>query len=140
MAQTFKIENGDIVVSNVTGRPVTISGSDKLLQDITEFFEVEILPNGFGAGIEQLIGVLSFGGDAVFTSLADRQIRDGISEFRALQRSNSKIVRDPIERVVGVQGVQVAQDLQDPTKYYFRANIVTESGKVLTTPTIQIGG
>lgn len=138
MARTFKVQNGDIMVSAANGRPTLVEGIEKLRQDIVEFFTVSITPTGFGAGLEQLIGLISMGSHA-FTSIADKQIRDGIVEFRKLQRSNTNIPRTPDERIVGVTGVQVEQDSEDPTKYFFRANIVTESGKTFPLPVIQIG-
>lgn len=131
MSKTFKIINGDVIISNVTGRPVTITGLEKTSQDIHEFFEISIQPNGFGAGIDDLVGVLSYGGDSLIVGLLDRRIREGIAEFRTIQRSNIKIPRSADERIAGVSGIQASQDPQDPTKFYFRANVITDSGRVL---------
>jgi hypothetical protein len=128
MALTYSIKNGDIMVSAANGRPVTISGMAKTSQDISEFFTVDIQPNGFGAGIEQLIGVLSSGSS--LTGVVDRQIIDGINDLIRLQRVNAAIPRTNDELIIGVTDVQTIQDTSDATKYYFTANVVTASGKV----------
>lgn len=127
MATTFKIKNGDIVMSNVSGRPTLITASEKVKQDIVEFFTIQILPSGFGAGLEQLIGVVPLG-DAIFVSMADKMITEGLDAFRSLQRSDLNITRSAEERIIGATSIHVSQDPTDPTKYRFRANIITESG------------
>lgn len=128
MAQTFKIRDGDILMNSSTGKCIMVTGTDKLKQDLNEFFTVHIQPSGFGAGIEQLIGIVPISSE-IFAGLADRQIRDGILELRNLQRSDATIPRTTDERILGVTNVQVEADHQDPTKYFFRVNVLTESGK-----------
>lgn len=127
MSKTLKISNGDIVISSVTGRPVTISGIDKLKQDIIEFFTIYIQPSGFGSGLEQLIGATDT--SDMIVSMADRQIRMGIEEFINIQRSDVTTYRSSDEKILGVTFINVQKDSEDPTKYYFIVNIVTESGK-----------
>lgn len=100
----------------------------KLRQDINEFFTINVQPNGFGAGIEQLIGLLELGQDT-FTTMADRQIRDGIISLIRLQQSDQRITRTPAETVVGVSGILIDKDPADPTKIYFRVNFNTADGR-----------
>jgi hypothetical protein len=130
MAQTFKVVDGDIVISGATGRPTLISGATKLRQDIKEFFTVDILPNGFGSGLEQLIGVVESSPD-MFMSMGDRQIRDGLVKFINLIRGNTLIARTPAEIITNVTNIIFSVDTTDPTKFYFNANFVTQDGTTI---------
>jgi hypothetical protein len=138
MATTIKIENGDIVISSVSGRPVVISGSNKIRQELYEFFSINIQYNGFGSGLEQLIGLTTVDSN-VIASLADRQIRDGIADFIAIQKADVLTNRTPDEIIVGITQVQVQQDRQDPTKYSFFVNVLTQSGTAIPI-NISLGG
>lgn len=128
MSYTLKISNGDVVNNKASGRPDTVSDAIKLRQDIIEFFNIQVLPNGFGAGLDQLIGLTEIGAQ-VYTSMADRQIRDGLQEFISLQKSDSRIPRLPEERIVNITGLLIEQDPTDPTKYVFTVNFITEDGQ-----------
>lgn len=127
MSQTLLISDGDAVISSANGRPITISDGTKLSQDVREFFTVAVQPNGFGSGLEELVGVVELGPD-ILVSIADRQITDGLDTFISLQQSEPRIQRPTNERVVSVTDLHVDVDSQDPTKFYFRANINTEAG------------
>lgn len=128
MAKTMSIINGDIDCARSSGRPVTITGRVKLSQDLKEFFSINVQPNGLGAGIEQLIGVVEVSPGS-FVSLVDRQVRDGVAEFISLQNSDSRISRSTDEQVVSMNFFMIEQDQTDPTKYVFRANFVTQAGR-----------
>lgn len=139
MSITMKVSKGDVVINGATGRPTTVADKVKIRQDVSEFFSVEVQPSGFGAGIDQLIGLVELSPD-MFTSMTDQQIRSGIELFRSLQQIESRIPRPAGEKIVGLTFLRVEKDKDDPTKYVFMANIVTEDGvevpisKVLTTP------
>jgi len=135
MAQTFKVVDGDIVISNATGRPTFVSGAIKLSQDIKEFFTVDILPNGFGSGLEQLIGVVESSPD-MFMSMGDRQIREGLLKFVNLIRGNTLIARTPAEIIVNVTNIMFSVDNTDPTKFYFNANFVTQNGATIPVSSV----
>jgi hypothetical protein len=130
MSQTLKIESGDVVIAGSTGRPVMTIDANKIRQDLTEFFTVEVLPNGFGAGLEQLIGVVEISPD-VFVSLANRQIRDGFDTLKSLQSLDRRISRPPGERLLALSYLTVEKDPSNPTQYWVRANFVTEQGMQL---------
>jgi hypothetical protein len=140
MAQTFKITDGDISINSANGRGILISGAEKIHQDIAEFFEIEILSNGFGAGLEQLIGTVDVSPE-VFVLAIDRQIKDGLASFIKLIHRNSRTPRSSIEKIIGISNIQVSSDSTDPTKFYFQANIITEAGPLsfisdsIVTPT-----
>lgn len=127
MAQTFRIDSGDIMINAANGRPTLISGAPKLSQDIKEFFTIEIIPNGFGAGIEQLVGVVEVS-PQMFASVTDTQIRNGLATFISLIRKDPRIPRIAAEKIIGASNIQVSADPQDPTKIYFSVNILTENG------------
>ncbi len=127
MSQTFKITDGDWTASAATGKPILITGAAKLKQDIKEFFTIQVLPNGFGAGLEQLIGIVEVSQD-IFTSITDKQIREGLSTFISLIKSDPRINRTAAEKIVGMSNLKVSADPTDPTSYIFSVNIITENG------------
>ena len=124
----MKVYQGDIMVSSATGKPILITDSVKLSQDISEFFTVDVQPNGFGAGIEKLIGLVQLSED-IFVTMTERQIKDGLAQFIALQKANSNIPRSTKERIVRVTGILIQRDPSDPTAFYFRVNFVTQDGQ-----------
>lgn len=115
------------MINAANGRPTLISGAPKLSQDIKEFFTIEIIPNGFGAGIEQLVGVVEVS-PQMFASVTDTQIRNGLATFISLIRKDPRIPRIAAEKIIGASNIQVSADPQDPTKIYFSVNILTENG------------
>jgi hypothetical protein len=128
MSKTFKIESGDVSLSSATGRPITIQNESKLKQDIQEFFSIEVLPNGFGSGLEQLIGIVEIN-QAAFAGIAARQISDGMTEYINLQKSEPRIQRSIEERVIGFNNFSVEVSPNDPTKFIFRINIKSAAGR-----------
>lgn len=127
MSQTLLISNGDVVMSSANGRPITLTGRNKLSQDVQEFFTVAVQANGFGAGIEELVGTVDISTD-ILVSIADKQITDGLDVFQSLQQSDLRIPRTTDEKIFSITDLHVDVDSQDPTKFYFRANINTEAG------------
>jgi hypothetical protein len=127
MSQTFQIFKGDIITSSSNGRPILTQDAQKLRQDVQEFFTVDVQPNGWGAGIEQLVGIVELSTD-VFVSIADKQMRDGLDVFKALQNSELRIPRSLSERILSITGLQVDVSPTDPTTFFFRVNINTEGG------------
>lgn len=138
MANTLKIKNGDIMVSNHSGRPSLTTGTEKLVQDIVEFFTVNVTSYGFGAGLDELVGTVPDFQDMVI-GLATRNIRSGINRYMDLQKSDPLMPLSLDERVTGISGLKVYQDPNDPTRYYFNVNIITASGKAVPLPTIGFG-
>ena len=137
MAITFKVYDGDVVINPSSGRPSTITGLDKLRQDIYEFLSVQVLPSGFGAGLDDLVGMVSIS-STMMTSLISRQIYQGIDAFILLQ-SSDVTPRSSDERVTGVSNVIVKVDTTDPTQYYVSLNVLTESGKTLPIQPLTFG-
>lgn len=130
MAVTFLVRNGDVSISAASGRPNTLSGSAKLRQDLKEFFEIGVTPDGFGAGLTELVGIVKFD-TATFLSIAYNSIFQGLAQFRDLQRADFSTVRLDDELISTFNGIKVAQDPRDPTVILFTANINTVAGDVI---------
>jgi len=128
MSTTLKIHDGDVVISSASGRPLTVSDRSKLKQDIREFFTVNIQPNGFGAGLDELVGIM-ISDPTAMVSIAYQNVSEGLSRFAALQRENGDIIRPDIELIQSFNGLRVEADTTDPTKFYFSVNIITRSGE-----------
>lgn len=127
MSNTFHISDGDVIISSNTGRPTLISDGKKLKQDLAEFFLIQVLPNGFGAGIDTMIGLVDVSPE-VFVSMVNRQIREGFNAFLELQNADLRIPRPTNERLVAMTYLIVEKDKTDPTRFWFRANFSTEDG------------
>lgn len=127
MSLSFKISNGDVTHSAANGRPILTTGGKKVRQDLQEFFTIFVQPNGFGAGIEELVGVLDSSQEA-FQGLVYKQISDGLNAYLELQASESRITRSSEERLVAFTNLRVEKDSGDFTRFNFSVNAVTESG------------
>jgi len=131
MSKTFRVRNADISITAYGGRPELVSDNVKLRQDILEFFSVNVMPNGFGSGIEQLVGIAD-SGEAMFISLVHNNIREGLDNFIRLQNSDPAISRPKSERISSISGLVVSRDTVDKTKYLFQVNFITVDGKSLS--------
>jgi len=125
--------DGDVAVNNATGRPNTLTGTNKVTQDLQEFFTVNITVNGFGAGIDSMLGMVPVDG-ASFVGLIDSRVRAGIAQFRSMQHSDTRIQYTQDELVLSLAKLVVAQTPNDDTAYYFTASILTESGLIFNIP------
>lgn len=134
MSQTFKITNGDVVISAVSGKPSLVSDSQKLRQDLSEFFTVNMQPSGFGAGLDQLIGIVESSSD-LYISLAYRYITNGIANFIRLQKSDTRIPRSSLESISKLGYINIQQDSVDKTTFRFVSSIITVSND-----TVQLTG
>jgi len=106
MTQTFQVSNGDWVLDKRTGRPVLISGRTKLRQDIRELLSIETQPNGFGAGLDGLIGqdVDPVG----FKTEVQRSIRNAVLAMQRLQDQFLASRRTASERVAAISKLTVS--------------------------------
>lgn len=133
MATTLKIVSGDIVESKITGRPVLISGKGKLSQDLSEMLTIATQPNGFGAGLESLRGVLS-GGDLDLSLAISRRISNATAAFAQLQKDNQRLQRSDAEVLSGLTVLKVEQTKNKPTDYKYLAGFQSVEGQ------LKIGG
>lgn len=144
MTQTFLVQNGDILFSGATGRPVLIEGQTKLQQDLKQATEIRTLPNGFGFGLDDVIGLV---GDVVSINIeVQRRIRDGITSIMMLQQRFLKAQRTPEEVIAKIDSISVFP-LQKPivggqvsTAYGFQFGVRTLSNLNPSTPPVTTSG
>ena len=134
MSQTFFIQNGDVAINTMSGRPNMVSGRNTLRQELLEDLSINTLNNGYGAGIPALVGYVPFD-PAPFTMAIDRAIRNSINVMQALQRGQISINRPTNEQVSGVSFLRVFQDTNDPRVYLYYVNVETVAG-----PQLQVSG
>jgi hypothetical protein len=130
MSKTFLVQNSDIVYSSGR-RPQMIADGPKVRQDLLEMLSVNTLPDGFGAGIFQLLGQspqLS-GGDYqnIEFSIRDK-LTSGTNRFVSLQKQ-SVTNRPSTELIASILNLQVAQSTDDPTTYFWRIDWSTYDGQ-----------
>lgn len=130
MSKTFLIQNSDIVYS--AGRqPQTISDGPKVRQDLLEMLSVNTMPDGFGAGIFQLLGnsYENAGGEYqnIEYAIRDRLI-SGTNRFVSLQQQNVTN-RPSTELLANIVNLQVSQSQDDPTQYFWRIDYQTYDGQ-----------
>jgi hypothetical protein len=128
MSTTLKISSGDIVVGATTGRPQTISNRDVLKQHIVEDLSIETLSNGFGAGIESLVGSVPRDTMAMQV-LLDTRIASSIEALRRLQTQG--VTRAADELVTKSTMTTVRVDQNDPRIYRYSTHIKTVAGQSL---------
>jgi hypothetical protein len=129
VSKTFLVQNGDVVFGG--GQAQTISDGPKVRQDILEMLSVNTQPDGFGAGIFQLLGQ-SFTSDNGTYQNIEFSIRDrlisGTNRFIGLQRQN--VTNRPTNELINqVVNVQVSQSQADPTTYFWRIDYQTYAGQ-----------
>ncbi len=138
MSTTLKIFNGDVVIGNVTGRPVSLSKKDKLTQDTTELLTISVQPSGFGSGLDDLIGLIPL--DQITASgLIYIHVNNSLEAWKKLQRIDKRIPRDSEEKYHHMTNLKVEQDSSDKSKYFLRLNIVSEAGLPISIPIVVLG-
>jgi len=136
---TLLIQNGDWVRDGSTGRPKTIADGDKLSQDLNEAFAIAVQPNGYGLGIDDIVGSVPASPTA-FALDVQLRIARGISRLIGLQRQdrfnqrplNERIVR--IERFSAHPYLVAGASTTDPTALYVSLSVRTAAnrGSVVT--------
>jgi hypothetical protein len=126
MSKTLLIKNGDMVTDS-SGIVQTVTGKLKAKQDLAEFLSISILPDGFGAGLN---GILGFAGDASGLGIEFElraRLTDGFARFLDLQRS-SAYNRTPDETFVEATNIMVTVERGDPRVFLWRIDALTASG------------
>lgn len=136
MTSTFKIVNGDFVINAANGRPVLVSDTDKLTQDVEEILSVEAPA---GAGLEELIGSIDdVAGDAA------RRINDALLNMQREQRRIQLAQRSRQEllaRVVRVNVFHAKTTSNTParTAYSIQVSVVSAANQSSTATAPLIG-
>ena len=130
MSQTLMIRDGDVSLSALSGQPNMVSGRNALRQDLLENLSVNTIQNGFGAGINALVGFVPFD-PAPFTMAIDRSIRNSVNAMQTLQKTQISISRPLDEQIKGITFLRVFQDTTDPRVYLYYVNVETRAGPQL---------
>jgi len=127
MALTIYMKNGDWVLDDSTGRPLTVSGLAKAKQDFRELLSIETQANGFGAGIIALVGAVPDHPDVTAFTIMER-ISTAVDRWMGLQkRLRATLAKN--ETVAKLVFNQARVDDADPTSVIFRAAIRTVAGE-----------
>jgi hypothetical protein len=129
VSDTFKITAGDVAISAMNGRPVIISGQAKLKQEIQELLTIETLENGFGAGLDSLVGSVPTGAVA-FHLFVDQRIRHSVDVLTAIKRRN-RAQHSTDEVIEKIAYLVVSRSPSSPKDFIFRLDVVTEAGAQL---------
>lgn len=129
MSTTLTIINGDVQVSSASGRPTVISDGAKLAQDILINLETDPRPNGFGAGISNLVGMVD--DDDLVVTLLDNRLSDSFTAMRNIQQAVGRDTRPAAERIASTTPVAAARDIQDPRNFNYGIDVITEAGVAL---------
>lgn len=133
MSQTFLVTNGDISYG-VNGAAQMVSEKPKTRQDVGEMLTISIQPNGFGAGIVDLIGQLSGGMEDGISSNIEFLLREKIEEaterLRQLQRLNNVRNRPYTEQIRSLRYLNVQQMATSKTSFLWNAAFETVDGRL----------
>jgi hypothetical protein len=133
MSTTFKIQDGDFVDNSATGRPIMVSERDATKQSLGENLSINTLSNGFGAGIQGLVGTVPVD-STTMAMLVDSKIRNSITAMIQLQLQ-SNVTRTSSEKLTGISFLKVVRDSADPRRYLYYLDVATVAG-----PAIRISG
>lgn len=135
MTTTYEILDGDWVMDASTGRPRTVADGTKLSQDLLELFAVNPQPNGFGAGLDAIIGTVP-ASPVAFALNVQLLILRGVDRLVQLQRRQF-VQRPATERIVRVRSFSATPFVPrgapstavDPTALYVTLDVATASNE-----------
>jgi len=107
MTQTFKMFQGDVIIDVRTGRPTLIADKDKLSQDLGENLNIETQPNGFGASLDSMVGLV--GDPLALRAELSRRVRTSVRAMQTLQQRYHRGARPANERIADIANISVAQ-------------------------------
>lgn len=106
MTSTIQVANGDWVLDKRVGRPVLISGRTKLEQDVLENLSIATQANGFGAGLDDIIGLDV--DPAGFKIQVQQNIRNSVTAIQQLQDRFQSAQRTPQELIASIAQLSVS--------------------------------
>lgn len=129
MSFDLSIEKGDIKIGT-DGSLSTVSGNNKLRQDIIKILLTDIGDNKFHPKYGSHVGALRIG-DHIDSKLASLDIessaRNAITNLMSLQASQSKRqALSPGEVIIDVLEVSVVRDKADPRMYNIFVSVLTQ--------------
>jgi len=145
MATTFIVQNGDITLSQITGRPNMVGNvivenfvqadpaqsRSKVRQDIARSLSLVRVRAGTTANIQSIIGTVPQFGASAVSLLVSRQIRDMISAI-IREQSLRPSVRPTNEKIRAISKLQVFLDKQagNNTSFRFRLGLRTQDDSI----------
>lgn len=126
--RTFKIVNGDVVY-DTAGQPKLVEDTEKLRQDWREVLSIETQENGYGAGLDSLMGELTNDTQRLesFQVMVHQKIIKAVERWKYLQRISRRGCRTNKELVNKIGTLRVWQDPTTPIVYRFRAGVLSEN-------------
>lgn len=131
--ETFLIQNGDIVIG-ASGQPTMVNASAKLRQDVQENLSIETQRDGFGAGLDGLIGVL--GDEFSLRAEVARRVRASIGVMIELQNRFHRAQRVTMERISRVKQILVTPVAGKKTTFLFKVDVVSIAGDSVAVTTV----
>lgn len=127
MTTTFVVDQGDVVVSDVSGQPNIVSGGLKFRQDLKEALSIDAKADNIGAGLDS---ILDGRPSDVFTVRAQisQNIRRAITNMQSLQAQFHRAERSGDERVRQLTAVHVTTVEGGLTDFAFRVEVATIGG------------
>jgi len=107
MTMTFEIANGDVVLDTQNGQPKEVTGKVKTRQDLKEVLSIETKYDGFGAGLDDIVGTMMPLGGFSLRAEITRKIRGTIAVMQSLQNQFQRQYRTNDEIIYGVANLQV---------------------------------
>ena len=125
MTMTFQIKNGDLVLAG-SGRPRLLADNEKLSQDLMQMLGQSPDVEGFGAGLDQLIGM---DGDpfGLSASISGR-IYDSVSAYQEIQQRYQLGARTSEEMLSYIARLVVSLSERGKTTFNFRFDAVSVAG------------
>lgn len=133
MSFDLKILKGDIATSS--GGPQTVTGTDKVRQDILKILLTELGSNKFHPAYGSKLGAIQIGYIAD-PELVDSDLRssaeEAILKLMNLQGSQSKVqFVSPEERILAINYIDVTRDKLDPRMYNIGISVTTQRLKTI---------
>lgn len=136
MSFDLKIIDGDLSISN--GDVETVTGSDKLIQDLLKIATTTIGSNPYSPWYGSLISKTLIGSyldDRIIVSAAQSQLQLAISTLQTLQTKQLE-TRQPMrlsEQIANILDILVQRSSLDPRLFEVKIKILTRSFKKIET-------
>jgi len=136
MTQTFLIQNGDVVIG-ATGQPTMVADGVKLRQDVQENLSISVQSTGFGAGLDDLVGIL--GDEFSLRAKVAQRVRTSIGAMLLLQNQYHRAQRPLTERIARIGQILVSSVGGKKSTFLFKVDVMSAAGLTASTTGI-LGG
>jgi hypothetical protein len=133
MSTTLKMADGDLFIDVVTGRPKTIAGVEKCVQDVAEVLMTSLsqpgragrlFPRAYGSELATLDGPSRFGG-LLGRPLVARKVQEAINRLIDLQESDPYLTA--AEHIVAIRRLIVEQFGATDYAYFVQVDVADSS-------------